>query len=416
MSFIILFRRVVVGSPPTSASISSWFRPSPSRFLSIVPSRVFRCSKSTAKNRSPPPKPKIVLPPKPKNAPKSGPWRPVSSSVMKEVGAAVIKGLPESSPWRYGEEEFIRKSREQNVPEYQIHEQLKAAWEGLSFDQQDEIKESCYKKMPPERRPRMQYLAQTIRAISVTVAIYCILAMSDAWSQLSTVPEPGSENTAPTVARSTYPQTIYITPTQVFDVAKLGLYDLDPVTVGIVAGMGALALPFSSFFNAAAAYSVSKPAYTFVTAAFSHRDWKHCANSMYYILWVLPVIRKELDENLYHTSAFVACAASLTCWAEYMCRGFGVAQSKNPNVFMTRGILGGSGVGCALLGAYCVTHPKEVMVSPMIPIPYLPIPMPIPIRIEVVIVVLLGLFFDFMSLQNKTGLRVGHVVCICSIR
>jgi membrane associated rhomboid family serine protease len=412
MSFIIPFRRAVVGSPLTSGSISSQFQPSSARFLNIIPSHVFRCSKSTAKKGAPPPKPKIVPPPKPKNAPKPGPWRPVSSSVTKEVGPTLIKGLPESSPWRYGEEDFMRKSRERNVPEHQTHKELKAAWEGLSFDQQDEIKESCYEKMPPERRPRMQYLAQTIRVMSVTVSIYCILAMSDAWFQSSTAPEPWPENTAPTTAGITYPQTYFITPTQVVDVTKLGLYDLDPVTVGIVAGMGALALPFSSFFNTKAAYSVSKPAYTLITAAFAHRDWKHCTNSMHHIIWVLPVIRKELDENLYHTSAFVACAASLTCWAQYMYRGFAMTQSTTPYVFMTRGIMGGSGVSCALLGAYCVTHPKEKMVNPMLPIPYFPVQIPIPIRMEVVAIVILGLWFDFRGLLNKTGHRVGHVVCI----
>jgi len=405
MSIIISFRWAVVGSLLTSRSISSQFQPTSSRFLNIVPSRVFRCSKSTAKKRAPPP-------PKPKNAPKPGPWRPASSSVTKEVGPILIKGLPESSPWRYGEEEFMRKSREQNVPEHQIYKELKTAWEGLSFDQQDEIKQSCYEKLPPERRPRMHYLPQTIRAISVTVSIYCILAMSNAWFQSSTAPESWPEDTAPTTAGTTYPQTYLITPTQVVDVIKLGLYDLDPVTIGIVAGMGALALPFSSFFNTKAAFSVSKPAYTFITGAFAHRDWNHCANSMHYIIWVLPVIRKELNGDLYHTSAFVACAASLTCWTQYMFRGLAIVQSTTPFVFIARGILGGSGVGCALLGAYCVTHPKELMVNPMFTIPYFPVQIPIPFRMEVVAIVILGLWFDFKGLLNKNGHRVGHVVCI----
>ena len=79
---------------------------------------------------------------------------------------------------------------------------------------------------------------------------------------------------------------------------------------------------------------------------------------------------------------------------------------------MTRGIMGGSGVSTALLGAYCVTNPKEMMVNPSIPIPFLPVPIPIPLRMEVVMIVIIGLFFDFNGLLNEPGRRVGHVVCV----
>lgn len=88
-----------------------------------------------------------------------------------------------------------------------------------------------------------------------------------------------------------------------------------------------------------------------------------------------------------------------------------MAKSTNPFALLARRIIGGSGVICALLGAYCVTVQGEdgqscdadALSSVRIPIP---------IRMEVVIIVMIGMLHGFQGLLQKTDHHVVHVVCM----
>jgi membrane associated rhomboid family serine protease len=402
MLYLTAFRQTVFRSPLTSTSISSQFQSSSSRSLNIVPSRIFRCNRSsvnTKKTHALPPKPKNAHPSKQRNAPKQGTWKPPSSTITIVVEPTIIKSLSETSPLRYSPAESIRKSIKQNVPNHKARKELGAAADMLSRDHTNETKQSIYEKMPPEHRPHMRYLPQTMWTIAVVVGIYCSLAMFDAWNQPIPAPLPQKNKIAPTNAASPYPQTYLITPSQVLEVSKIGLHDLDRVSVGIAAAMGALTfLDMKSFVKASLIFSASAPPYTIVTYALVHKGWTHWAPAIYSVIWILPVIRKEFDDNLYHTSAFIACAAALTGWAQHISL---VTLMKSSQALMAHRMIGFSGVSCALLGAYCAAHPNEKMLN---------FQLPIPIRYEVALVVLIALLYDIRGVLTKPN-GTGHVVC-----
>jgi membrane associated rhomboid family serine protease len=402
MSFLTAFRQTVFRSPTSISSLQS----SSSRSLNIVPSRVFRCNRSslnTKKTHALPPKSKNAHPTKQRNAPKQGTWEPPSSTITNVVEPTIIKSLSETSPLRYDPADSIRKSNKQNVRNHKARKELGAAADMLSRDHINETKQSAYQKIPLEDRPHTRYLPQTMWAIAVVVGIYCSLAMFDAWNQPISAPLPQENRTAPTNVITPYPQTYLITPSQVLEVTKIGLHDLDRLSVGIAAAMGALTfLDMKSFVKTSLIFSASAPPYTLVTYALVHKGWTHWAPAVYSAIWILPVIRKELDDNLYHTSAFVACAAALTGWAQHMSL---VTLMKTSPDIMTHRMIGFSGVSCALLGAYCAAHPKEKMLN---------FHLPILIRYEVALVVLIALLYDIRGVLTKPN-GTGHVVCTARV-
>jgi membrane associated rhomboid family serine protease len=185
--------------------------------------------------------------------------------------------------------------------------------------------------------------------------IWTVFALAGTWGTLAYLDarlSPSAETQLP--ERATIPQSWFLTPTVIKEGVIAGWNELDNLTIGIVvASIGVHLLKRSPLpIWEKLIHITGEKKYTAFTYPFVHGDWSHLAQNSHALIWFLPAVVHYLDGDVFHAAALFVSVPLLTSYLSHFAFRWGLLKGIPLN-------MGSSGVGAAIIGAFCVAYPDE---------------------------------------------------------
>jgi membrane associated rhomboid family serine protease len=184
--------------------------------------------------------------------------------------------------------------------------------------------------------------------------IWTFFALAGTWGTLAYLDAWSGPSEAQLFERTKIPQSWYLTPTVIKQGVIAGWNELDNLTIGIVvATIGVHLLKRSPLpIWEKLIHITGEKKYTAFTYPFVHGDWSHLLLNSHAIIWFLPAVVHHFDGDVFHAAALLMSAPLLTSYMSHFAFRWGFLKGLPLN-------MGSSGIGAAIIGAFCVAYPDE---------------------------------------------------------